>query len=631
MRYRKFIGTFAEKCFSILESTARVDIYYNEVGLSSPVVDIEKFAMDSMTPVFSKFLSRLSAKDFDKMLKKMQYYSTSKALEPQVAGIIFKNMLKGAFVVQPDKVMDSFLPLISSKIEHRLSLIEDGKTRNKVDKELQFHLLSLQSMFILDQDNITWAKPLSSSTILRHWDLLCSLMDKILCLEKFEQYLASLGVLENLMTYILRIRPLPHDAMRNGISCDVNEVKVNWYVPNETHLQIVKDLLDNYLIPELCLLNKWSNESIELNKDEINRSLCKILCLYEGVYEGLPLIHKQTNASSLMLIQSLEITLNNGRDVHQMIMETSFKVQDSILKRFPDDSLGLAYLLGIYELYTGIGKNIPYASNIRLEKNQLNKEHLMIAHMARINNSHIEILQSKWKQNSSIEFSEEFIQRIYVLATSSYLHLRISSIKMLASICNRGAHLEKNIMFVMSLLKDSLKKDVPLQETKAALSIISDLCFYSWKQFAVLFPELLQLNINEKNSDTVEGQSSIAELLKSLKFPNNFLPVTPATWKCLQKQPLDEVFVNLRNLLIKTIKNGSLPRPIFNMSMKLLEQMHSIGQEICVDVLDLWLDHLNYPDDINIRKSAISVSINIQRYFCKIHSFIDIINYFVLF
>ena len=87
---------------------------------------------------------------------------------------------------------------------------------------------------------------------------------------------------------------------------------------------------------------------------------------------------------------------------------------------------------------------------------------------------------------------------------------------MLASICNRGAHLEKNIMFVMSLLKDSLKKDVPLQETKAALSIISDLCFYSWKQFAVLFPELLQLNINEKNSDTVEGQSSIAELLKSL-------------------------------------------------------------------------------------------------------------------
>ena len=99
------------------------------------------------------------------------------------------------------------------------------------------------------------------------------------------------------------------------------------------------------------------------------------------------------------------------------------------------------------------------------------------------------------------------------------------------------------------------------------------------------------------------------ELLKALKFPEYFLPVTLTTWNCTENQQLDDDFVYLRNLLIKTIRTGSLPRPIFNMSMRLLKQMHSIGQEICADLFDLWLDHLNYPDDINIRKSAISVSI----------------------
>ena len=609
--YREFINKFANKCFSILESTSRVDIFYHEVGVASSEIHVEKFAMDSMTPVFSKFLSRLSEKDFEKMLKRLIYYSTSKALEPQVAGMTFHYMLKGAFAVNPDKVMDMFLPLISSKIEQRLDLIQHGQS-NMLDKELQFHELSLVSMFQLDQNNITWAKPLSSSTILKHWDLLCSLLDKILCLEKYEEYIAPLKILENLLNYILQARPFPIDELKTEISSSINNVKVKWYVPDEAHLEIVKDLIDKYLIPELELLNKWSVESIELSKEEINRSLCKIACLYDGVYKFLPLINKKPNSQNLMFLEVYQITPRNGGDIHQMIIEIAIKVQDSILKRYPDNSEGLTFLLKIYKLYTGIGISKLNANDVNLEKNQLvrGKEHLMIAHIGRIYNSHLNILQSHWKQNFNIDFSDDLIQRIYTLATSSYQNVRTSSTDLVTTICNRNAHLEKNRMFVVSLMKKSLKKDVPLQENKAVLRIISDLHFKSWKQFATLFPELLELNIDEKTSDTLHGQSSIVELLKVLEFPDYFLPVTPTTWNCSEKQQLDDDFSNLRDLLIKNIRTGSLPRPIFNMSMNLLKQMHSIDQEICVDVFELWLDHLNYPDDINIRKSAISVSIH---------------------
>ena len=569
--------------------------------------------MDSMTPVFSKFLSRLSEEDFDKMLHRLKYYSSSKFLEPQVAGATFHYMLKGAFVVQPDKVMDVFLPLISSKIEQRLALIQTGQThKNILDKELQFHELSLASLFLLDQNNISWARPLSSSTILKHWKLLCSMLDRILCLEKFEEYIAPLKVLEHLLNYILHSRPLPTDVLKNGISSRISDVKVEWYVPDETHLQIVKDLLDKYLIPELELLNKWSIQSIELTKEEMNRSLYKIACLYDGVYEVLPLLDKQQSPRCLMFLEALQIQPKSG-DLHQMIIETVFKVQDSIQERYPDNSEGLSFLLKIYKLYIGIGKNKPKANNVKLEKNQLvrNKEHLIIAHFGRLYNSHLNILQSNWKQNFNIAFSDDLIQKIYTLATSSYQNVRRSSIELITSICNRNTPSEKNRMSVMSLMKKSLRKDALLQENKAALTFIQEVYFYSWKQFSILFPELLELNTNEKNSDTLHGQSSIVELLKALKFPEYFLPVTLTTWNCTENQQLDDDFVYLRNLLIKTIRTGSLPRPIFNMSMRLLKQMHSIGQEICADLFDLWLDHLNYPDDINIRKSAISVSIHI--------------------
>ena len=142
-----------------------------------------------------------------------------------------------------------------------------------------------------------------------------------------------------------------------------------------------------------------------------------------------------------------------------MIIETVFKVQDSIQERYPDNSEGLSFLLKIYKLYIGIGKNKPKANNVKLEKNQLvrNKEHLIIAHFGRLYNSHLNILQSNWKQNFNIAFSDDLIQKIYTLATSSYKNVRHSSIELITSICNRNTPSETNKMSISVRPKPNIR------------------------------------------------------------------------------------------------------------------------------------------------------------------------------
>ena len=606
-KYRQFIEGFIDKCFFVLENTARVNID-DDGDQVYPLNARELFSTNSMTSTFSKFLSRLSSLDFDKVAKKLHHYFASKHLEPQVAGTTFCYMLQGAANVQPDKLMDLFVPLICSKIQDRLAEMQEGENRNEVDKKLQFYVKTLSYLFMFERSNVL-AKPLSSSKIEKHFDQLCSVLDQTLRLKKYDEYVHPASALATLMHNILHVRPIPCDSIDFGKSYEVEDIKVEWYVPNEKHLGIIKNLLDRYLIPELELLDKWTEKAVELNKDEMNRSLCKIRYFFTGVYEVLPFLNHESNPTNFEFFKTLEVKFKCGKDIKQRMLTTLFKVQDSMIERTPDDTKSLRFLIQIYG-YT-INRYLYYSTNTRFEKNNLvrNKKHLLVAHMARIYNKHVQFDIEKHDYFRNVP--NDLIRKIYEIAQSKYQNLRLYAKNWLTYIFNSECF-QGNQMFLLSILKESLKSDVPLYQCKSALGIISAIGLKSWKSAAVLFPELLQVRSDEKTEDKIQGQLPITDYINSISLFNQFLPVKPTILENGSKQELDQTddedFVQLRNMIIKSIRTENLPKPLFSLAMRLLKKIQTADQDMCVDVFNLWLDHINYSDDETIRKSAISVS-----------------------
>ena len=612
--YKQFIDSFTDKCFFILENTARVNID-DDGDQVYPLNARESFSNFSMTSTFSKFLSRLSSSDFDEVVKRLHHYFASKFLEPQVAGTTFCYMLQGAANVQPDEIMDLFIPLICSKIQDRLAVIQEGENRNEVDKELQFYVKTLSYLFMFERSNVV-AKPLSASKIEAHLDLLCQILDKTLSLKKYDEYFYPADALATLMHNMLHVRPIPCSSIDFGKSYEVEDIKVEWYVPNEKHLNIIQRFLDKFLIPELDLLDKWTDKAVELNKDEMNKIMCKIRLFFTGVNEVLPFLNHESNPTNFDFFKSLEVKFKCGEDIKQRMLTTLFKVQDSIIERTPDDTKSLRLLLQIYG-HT-INRYMSYRSNTRVEKNYLvrNKKHLLVAHMSRIYNKHVQIDVEKHDYFRKVP--NDLIKRIFHIAmTSKYQNLRLFAKNLLTNIFNNECY-QGNQMYILSILKESLKSDVPLYRCKSALGIINGIGLKTWKSAAVLFPELLQVRSDEKTEDKIQGQLPITDYINAI-FPvvkvslfNQFLPVKPTILENGseqdQDQPDDEDFVQLRNVIIKSIRTENLPKPLFSLAMRLLKKMQTADQDICVDVFNLWLDHINYPDDEKIRKSAISVS-----------------------
>ena len=574
-----------------------------------PLNGREMFSTNSMPATFSRFLSRQSTEDFDRVVGKLYHFLASKYLEPIVAGKTFCNMLRGAATVQPDKVLDLFLPLICSKIQEKLTDIQKGENRNKIDKELEFYQQTLISLFNLETSNVM-SKPISISIVEKHLDRLNKVLDQTLALKKYDEYRYPASALALLMQNMLHVRPIPCNPIDFGKSYEVEEIEVKWYVPNEKHLEIIKRLLDKYFMPELTLLDKWTEKAIELNKDEMNRSLCKIRYIFAGVYEVLPFINKETNQTHLKFFQSLEVTLKSGEDIKQRLLKTLFKVQDSITERTPDDTKSLNYLLQIYGLT--IARSLAYRNSTKVEKNPLvrNKKHLLVAHMARIQNGHVQM--DYWKHDFFRRVPNDLINKIYnIAAQSKYQNLRLLARNWLTKIFNNECY-QENQTFILSLLKASLKSDVPLYQCKSALGIISFIGLKSWKSAAILFPELLQVRSDEKTEEKIQRQLPITDYINSISLFNQFLPVKPSIlengFEQHQDQPDDGDFVQLRNIIIKSIRTENLPKPLFSLAIRLLQKMQTADQDMCVDVFNLWLDHINYPDDEKIRKSAISVS-----------------------
>lgn len=205
--FEDFVVSFMDKCLTMLENSSREQIRHDADVMEESLNDEELAADAAITETFQKLVSRLNMKHFNMVLEKLKRYAQDHILEPAVAGAIFASMVKGMAAVQPEQTLDFFIPHCCSRIEailgDRTSTVQDT---HKADTELQFNMLMLSE--VVSTKMLSVLAPGPSSSLFKHMDKLCSVLDKILVLDLKDEYEMAANVLENLLFNIVHIRPI---------------------------------------------------------------------------------------------------------------------------------------------------------------------------------------------------------------------------------------------------------------------------------------------------------------------------------------------------------------------------------------------------------------------------------------
>ena len=649
---------FTDRCLTMLENSSREQVRHDVDAMEESLNEEELAADAAITETFHKLVSRLSMKNFNVILEKLKRYAQTHILEPAVAGSIFASMVKGVAAVQPEQTLDFFIPHLCSRIESILGDRSSKSENRKVDTVLQFNLQMLSEVISVKMLSILTSRP--TQVLFKHMDKLCSVLDKTLILDLKDEYEVAANALENLLFNIVHTRPLQnyYTSKENFVwskeefqwakPCKLENLKVEWYVPGKIELEMVQNLFEKYFKSQLELLDQWVEGKVDLEKEEVIRSLRQISKLIHGSSELMPTIKtgpfQSSISGNLKSLEAMELTFKNGQPIRQSVLECMQRIQKHLLTKSPDDTDSLNGVVAIYDVLLfsfgldedELNDHMDEHRSVKIHRmNKLvgNKQHLWSIHIDRIciqHETHI------WLKNFLVSetLPVQIIKDVYQLSTSQYSEVRSSAQELLFKIVNRVVPESQDMM--IPLIAESLKPGASHQEFKGALYILSMEkygFFYSWKFASIVFPAMVQAQHSDK--------TSIVELLKdfSIKCNRSYsdfslysLPVKPTimsqeTLKELGVENIMEVddlyeenpyFLKLEAQLCELVQSGNLHWRHYQMAIGMLLTMMLPDHKPSAKVMDLWLECLLH-DDITIRFVAFQVcSLHLQGFNHKV-------------
>ncbi len=362
-----FVLTFTDHCLTMLENSSREQVNHDADVMEESLNDEELAADAAITETFQKLVSRLSQKSFNTVLDKLKRYAQSHILETAVSGSIFASMLKGVTAVQPEPVLEFFVPYLCSRIEAILGDRSSVASDQKVDNVLQFHMLLLSEVISVKMLSILPPGP--SNALFKHMDKLCQVFDKTLGLEMKDEYEMASNALENLLFNIVHMRPIQsyytnidnpgwsREEFTWGKSVALEELKIDWYIPNKTSIETIQMLFERYFKTQLEALEAWaSGKGPAMEKEEVLRSLRQIYKMIHGSSELLPSLRVAPAEKSTCLSRNLasldpsHLTFKNGAAIRQSVLDCMQKVQKHLLHETPDDTDSLNALITVYDV-----------------------------------------------------------------------------------------------------------------------------------------------------------------------------------------------------------------------------------------------------------------------------------------
>jgi len=231
----------------------------------------------------------------------------------------------------------------------------------KVDEELQFNLQLLGEVVNVKNLQVYRSR---SSDILAHIAPICGIIDLTKDLAQKEEYDLSHNILQSLLCWLCRVRMvecsprIEMEARGWGSTVHMDQINVDWNIPNDQELGVVRSLLDRYLTPILVLLDSYSKgEEQQMSKETLQRKLKLVCKIIVGVSELVP--PEQTRpwesvlSSGLSWLDKLSITLpgpSGEVPLRKGVNELLSRVQKRIISTTNDDTDSLSAILSIYDV-----------------------------------------------------------------------------------------------------------------------------------------------------------------------------------------------------------------------------------------------------------------------------------------
>jgi len=530
-----FVIEFMNRVFTLIENTSRENIRPDTAKPDDYLSDEEVAADAAINETFLKIVANSSPDIFKIIFSQLQKYLRGKIVEPTVAGGILASMCKSVVLSYPEQGLAFFVPYLTQCV--RTIMIERPHNfqsdSNKIDEELLFHLQLLSEVISVKGAYLYRNK---GSFILPYVSSICDLLDSTIDLPQKDEYEMAQSILQSLLTYVVQVRLMErHPRVAQSVqgwgrTVSLDELDVEWYKPGKEEMEVIKAVIERYMVPRLEALDQWAGGTKEMDKETLLRTMRCVYRQLHSISELLPPVQvtewESVLSTGLSWLKDIHITLPNGDPIRQTVSKLMGRIQRRILKEGADDTDSLAAVITIHDVLLFSYGNDEEDINDHIDEHRIIKQHRLnrlVGSKLHLNNVHLDRISIQWEsqiwlKNLLVQDSlpPDTVSDLLDLCTEKYSETRILSQELLLKVVARvGRSCHPMILpRLLSCLQDS--PSVSHEMMKGALYVLNSekhMFFYSWEAASKLWPAL----VNAQHSD----KSSVDEILRDISIKVN--------------------------------------------------------------------------------------------------------------
>ena len=628
-QFEDFLVQFLDKCFNLIESST-FEHTREEMSSSDHRTSKEETMKNSgMASTFSAIITHSSTTLQDIALKKVQNFIYGKILEIKVSGKIAASLCRCLVRVSPAKSLKAFVPNAIRTIEEHFAngSIEKDEI---LDEEVKFNLLLLSECVRC-----------VGTFILPYLEDIKKVLRKTLHLTNKDGYTMACYILRHILKSLTMIGPTDFKSSSKGYDLPLSEyqpfrewgkpssptdLNLNWHVPSREEMNQAQLVVNEFLVEELDILEKYSELPPEvesndklLSKDQLKNRLTIIQNIIHGSGSVLPfwdekdtsqiettndvpiLVETVTELKPLCYLihpasENYALSIHGSKSIRLEIIRVMDKLQTAILANNMDDTKSLCSINSIYEqvlLFGGITKE-EMDNNYRsfnfvkkVMENRLvgGKRHIRPIHIDRAFLQH----ETRLLERCHVQLTSAHVQVYYnllKLATSHYSSVRSHAQSTLLKCTQNFAHSYKVLMPTLIRSLQQNEDVVSHEQFKGTLYVLLGskqrtlLVKHCWQILRQLYPVLVGTRHSEKPSISKLLDQIMASIHQhfdtftlSLDIPDNVIEYSKRIFDTKTQMTLEECPDNIK------IENGRQSLALNNSNN--IKEYHALLDALC--------------------------------------------------
>ena len=559
-QFEDFAIQFFDRCFILLEGMNQgTDVHSQRSISNTDLVVTQSEGMSGLILVSAAtmMLQQMSGKIFKECLKKLFLFATTHLFEGHVAMSTAATLCAVTAKADPVSAFEKFIPFYSREV---LAFFDDNPEAKKFEK--------LDKQFLWDIKMLSEICHVGTKHSLKYKDMLFNVAKHTIDMFAKEGYEGGVRIIK----FCIRGWSLIYTHDRRNVSHSIDQdssnylaikdwgatmtpwkVNISWHVPSEEELEAAFEALDMFLEPALQKLIGFSEGSVTLDKDELQKTVYIVKELLRDCTSLLPaetnnlvdLDDETFQSLKSWPVQTLEtlpfyekvLSKNNRKSLRLKIFNVIRGSLQKIMSSREDDVDSVCSIIDIYSHCFLMHEQLKsefdqqwkvFAAYKATMKNpfQVKKKRDRFTHIDR------SVLQQRMRvlaieRSTYTSMHHDIMIDLISLSTSHYMKVRGNA----QALFFHGLSLVPHVAYkkYLPLILKNLDKENPVehQKFKGSLYLLIGqaktrvflACYQKWDSFTKVWPAL----INAPPSD----KPSIAKLYEklALKIQNNFASI----------------------------------------------------------------------------------------------------------